>query len=202
MLDQAGQADGDDEKQADREDHRHDDRPRPYPSGDLQIGVGELSVGRDPKRPHADPERFRQRHHPADHRPAVDATALGPRDERKRIDRDLAELGGGWLSRGLANRDRPGADAAHHHPFEDRLAPERRVTRGGQRLPPPRPDSRRIGLRARGSWPSARRAGPSPLAAGSAPPVHRCRRASAYRCRTDGTRSRSRRGSRALSSAS
>ena len=61
--------------------------------------------------------------------------ALRPRDERERRDLDLAERGllgvepvlAELLGRGLADRDGPGRDAAHHHALEHRLAADGRV---------------------------------------------------------------------------
>ena len=55
---------------------------------------------------------------------APEAVALRPGDERLGLDLDLAL--------GVADRDRPDRDAAHHHALEHRLAADRRVALGDQ----------------------------------------------------------------------
>ena len=101
----------------------------------------------------------------------------GRRSQRWRASGD--EIGAvhlGDLAVRLAHRDRPGGRPAHHHALEHRLTA----------------DAARSRREARGS--GAASSEPSRAGAGSARRGRPCRRASASRCRTGGTPSRSRRG--------
>jgi hypothetical protein len=88
------------------------------------LARGQLGVGGDVERAEPDPQRLHERHHPPDHGQAQRAVALEPRDQREGLHLDVA--------RGLADRHRPGGDAAHHHALEHRLAANRRVALGHQ----------------------------------------------------------------------
>ena len=213
VLDQAREPDRHDEEQADREHQRDDDRADPQPAGDRLLLLGDLRVGGDPQRLEADHQRLAERDDPADDRPAQsrccfvhetsgnDATSISPgrpRPARARPSRAAR--------RRLAHRDRPGRDAAHHHALEHGLAADGRVAL----RPSSAPSGIRLGARRRsrahgavGEAPAARSALRAwRRGAGSARRGHRCPPASACRCRTGGSSSRSRRAARAWSSAS
>ena len=123
VLEQARDADRDDEEEADRERERRGDGQAPGEAADLLalavLVLLLLGVGGEGERAGADLQRLDERDDAADDRPAQRPVALRPRDERLGADLDLAV--------GLADRDRPGRDAAHHHALEHRLAADRRV---------------------------------------------------------------------------
>jgi len=87
VLDQAGQANRDDEEEADRHRQRKRDRQRPGQSADLlrflALLLGnELRIGGDAERPEADLQRFAESDDPADHGKPENAVALRPGDDR------------------------------------------------------------------------------------------------------------------------
>ena len=127
VLEQAGEPDRDDEEQADREEERDHHRPDPHRAGDRLLVLLQLRVGGDVEGVEADLQRLDERDDTADHGPAEGPVALGPGDERERLDVDLLV--------GRADGDGPRGDAAHHHALEHRLPADRCITlrlqRGG-----------------------------------------------------------------------
>ena len=107
---------------------REGDRQAPHPAADLLLlallVLLELGVGRDRQRLEADLQRLAEGDDAADHRQAQEPVALRPGDERLGGDLDLAL--------GVADRDRPDRDAAHHHALQHRLTADRRVALGDQ----------------------------------------------------------------------
>jgi hypothetical protein len=128
VLEQRGQPDRHDEEQADGECEGGDHGADPHAARDRLFLLLELLVGGDAERGEADLHRLDQRDDAADDRPAQRAVALGPRDERERLDADLAErVVRRALGRGLADRDGPRRDAAHHDALEHRLPADGRI---------------------------------------------------------------------------
>ena len=136
VLDQARQADRDDEEQADGEQQRDDDRAGPHAARDLLLLLGQLGVGGDAERLEADRQRLDERDDAADDRQAQRAVALehggragttvtsiSPRAASSGSRPSPSHL----LGQRLADRDRPGRDAAHHHALEHGLAADGRV---------------------------------------------------------------------------
>ena len=80
VLDQARQADGDDEEQADREHQRDDDRADPHAAGDLlgssSSSGGSCALAEMSERPEADPQRLAERDDAAHDRQPQHAVAL------------------------------------------------------------------------------------------------------------------------------
>ena len=128
VLDQAGQPDRDDEEEPDRQRHREDDRQPPDPAADLLLVallvLLQLCVGGDRQGAEADLQRLAERDDAADHRHPPEPVPLRPRNQWFGAELDLAL--------GVAHRDRPGRDAAHHHPLQHRLPANRRVALGDQ----------------------------------------------------------------------
>ena len=159
-LDQARQADRDQEEQHDRKGDRDDDGSRPDAFGDLlpacspdrprQPASGssrrlallgrQLRVGRDLERAEADHQRATQGDDPAHDRQAQHAVAPQRGVEREARHLDLAERRllrrmlalGQLLGARLAHGDGPVGDTAHHHALEHRLAADRRVALGAE----------------------------------------------------------------------
>ena len=127
VLDQAGQADRDHEEQQDRESERYEDRHAPGEAAQFLffLPLLELGVGRHAKGAKADLQRFGEGDDSADDRPAQHRVAAGPGFDR--LDRRLD------LAIRFPNRNGPGGDAAHHHPFEHGLTAYRGVTLGFKR---------------------------------------------------------------------
>jgi hypothetical protein len=135
------------EEQADRQQQREHHRAGPGALADLLhltgLAGGELGVGRDVQRAEADLQRLPQRDDPADHRQAQPPVLLEDRDERERLDLDLAVralaridpavVAGDVLGGGLAHRHRPRRDPAHHHALEHGLPADRRIAARHQR---------------------------------------------------------------------
>ena len=155
VLDQAGQADRDQEEQHDRERQRDDDRAGPHPAGIswacrvaltdalpvVASSGGQLGVGGDLQRAEADHQRAAERDDAAHDRQPQQAVAAQRRVQREGADLDLAERGllaasgrrsTQLLGRRLAHRHRPVGDAAHHHALEHRLTADGRVALGVQ----------------------------------------------------------------------
>ena len=107
---------------------REGDRQAPDPAADLfllaLLVLLELGVGGDRQRLEADLHRLAEGDDAADDRQAPEPVALRPGDERLGLDLDLAL--------GVADRDGPDRDAAHHHALQHRLAADRRVALGDQ----------------------------------------------------------------------
>ena len=70
MLDQAREADGNDEEQPDGEHERHHHRARPHAAGNLAVVLGQLGVGRQVERSKADPQRLHEGNDAAQERQA------------------------------------------------------------------------------------------------------------------------------------
>jgi hypothetical protein len=116
-------------KRTHREEQRDEHRAGPHAARDRLLVLLELGVGGQVERREADLERLDEGDDAADHRPAEDAVALGPGDERERLHVELPL----WR----ADPDRPRRDAAHHHALEYRLPADRGVAlRGDGRLGP------------------------------------------------------------------
>ena len=127
VLDQAGEADRNDEEEAHRKQHREGDGQAPNPAADLfrlALVVLELSIGGDCKSSEADLQRLAEGDHTTQYRQAPETVARGPGADRLGADLDLAVR--------TAHRHGPDRDAAHHHALEHRLATNRRVAFGDQ----------------------------------------------------------------------
>ena len=147
VPEEVGQPGRQQEEQADREQQREHDRAGPRAAADLlllALLVGrDLGVGGDAERLEADLERLAERDHAAHDRQRAAAVPLATRTRAARRSPRSRPWRPPWSRArrrpscslgGLAHRDRPGRDAAHHHALEDGLAADRGVAEASRVL--------------------------------------------------------------------